>query len=285
MIISASRRTDIPAFYADWFMNRIQNGFVRVKNPFNPAQIRDVSLRPEDVEAIVFWTKNPANLLPHLHSLNEYHYYFLFSLTAYGMEMEKNVPAEDALIKTFLQLSDKIGPEKVIWRYDPILLTETMNDDFHIQRFERIAKTLRSYTKTCIISFLEVYEKCKRNMKSFPVILPDDAQKKTLMTAMSQIAGSYDISLRTCAESTNFSDIGIQPARCVDPDLISSITGKPVSMAKDPNQRKTCQCVKSVDIGAYNTCPHGCVFCYANANPEIAEKYLKNFKPEAISFL
>lgn len=276
MIISASRRTDIPAFYSDWLTKRVREGFAEVKNPFNPSQIRRVSLLPEDVDAIVFWTKNPSPLMNRLNELSDFRYYFLFSLTSYGSQLEKNVPPEEQLISVFRKLSEIIGPQNVIWRYDPVILTETMNDDFHLRRFEKLANELHGLTGTCIFSFIEMYEKCRRNMKSFPVVEPDEARKIKLASNLAGIAGSYGITLRSCADKTDYTSSGIRPAQCVDPDLISLITGKPVSITKDPNQRKECGCVKSADIGSYNTCIHGCVYCYANANPETAVRYYEN---------
>lgn len=283
MIISASRRTDIPAFYSDWFMNRVHDGYVQVKNPFNPLQIRTVSLLPENVDVIVFWTKNPSSLMNRLNELNDYRYYFLFSLTAYGPELEKNVPAEKQLIDTFRILSERIGPQNVIWRYDPVILTETMNDDFHLRRFEKLANDLQDYTGTCIFSFVEMYEKCRRNMKSFPVVEPDEARKIRLATDLAGIAGSCGITLRSCADKTDYTSSGIQPSHCVDSIMISKLIGKSISAAKDPNQRKECLCTKSVDIGSYNSCIHGCTFCYANANPDTTLRYYRNFDADNVS--
>ncbi len=277
MIISASRRTDIPAFYADWFIRRICEGFVRVKNPFNPAQIRTLSLLPEDVEAIVFWTKNPEKMIPHLAKLRDYHYYFLFTLTAYGAVLEKNVPAEDHLLKAFRRLSGAVGPERVIWRYDPIMITNRMTADFHLERFERLAGSLQTHTALCVVSFVNLYEKCKKNLNPFQIFPPDEYQKADLASRMASIAGRYGIRLQSCAEITDLTASGIRHGPCIDPQLIRAISGKPVGAAKDPNQRKECLCARSVDIGAYNTCPHGCLFCYANANPASAEKYIARF--------
>lgn len=280
MIISASRRTDIPAFYAEWFRRRLEDGKVFVRSPFRPSQIRIVSLNPEEVTALVFWTKNPAPMIPVLDRLRDYAYYFLFTLTAYGPLLEQRVPDKTFLLNTFFTLSDRIGPHRMIWRYDPILLTEHLTPEAHYRRFERLSQDLKAYTTNCVISFLSLYRKCRINLKSFVVNEPDDHQKKTIVAQLAEIARAYNIKLSTCAEPFNFSPYGIEPARCIDPVLIRRISHKPVDEKKDPYQRQDCHCAPSVDIGAYHTCLHGCLFCYANHRPDTAVNYYKQFSPD-----
>lgn len=163
MIISASRRTDIPTYYSDWLLNRIKAGYVYVRNPMNVHQISKISLSPDVVDGIVFWTKNPIPMLDKLNALKDYMYYFQFTLNSYGVDVERNIPSKNnVIVPTFQRLSDLIGPDRVIWRYDPIFLSETYTTDYHIHYFEELAKRLSSYTKKCTISFLDFYRNTEK---------------------------------------------------------------------------------------------------------------------------
>lgn len=268
MIISASRRTDIPAFYSDWFINRLKEGFLLVRNPFNSKQISNISLSPNVVDCIVFWTKNPSVLIGKLPEIDRlgYKYYFQFTVTSYDTSIEKNVPAKRNIIKTFQKLSDLIGSEKVLWRYDPILLTTKYNIEYHIKWFEYIAENLSRYTNKCIISFVDMYKKCERNMKDVNIKGIDDNLKKHIASNLSEIATRYDISMESCAEAILLDNFGVKAGKCIDDQLISKIIGEQLSVEKDKSQRHECGCVDSIDIGSYNTCRHGCKYCYANFN-------------------
>ena len=164
MILSVSRRTDIPAFYSDWFFNRIREGFVYVRNPMNIHKISKIKLSPDVIDCIVFWSKNPCPMLSRLDELQPYMYYFQFTINPYDMKLEQNVPTKNGIIETFRVLSDKIGPERVIWRYDPIILTDSISMNYHVKYFEELAKRLQGYTYTCVISFLDLYKKTERNI-------------------------------------------------------------------------------------------------------------------------
>jgi hypothetical protein len=279
MIISASRRTDIPAFYGEWFSNRLKAGFVLVCNPFNPKQVRRVELNPEMVDCFVFWSKNPAPFLPLLEELTDYAYYFLFTLNPYGNDLEPALPKLDERIATFRQLVERIGPERVIWRYDPVLFTPELDEAYHLSRFTKLAAALEGHTRRVILSFLTPYRKTLRNLAGFKLNLPGETAKQRLVTAFVQIASSYGITTAVCCEESNLSDTGAMSARCVDPNLISGITGRPFSDRKDAGQRKLCSCTASVDIGAYDSCPHRCLYCYANQDGEIVQKNLPRHDP------
>jgi Domain of unknown function (DUF1848). len=160
MIISASRRTDIPAFYSEWFLNRIKAGFLIVRNPMNPKQLSRIVLTPDVVDCIVFWTKNPTPMLPKLDELKDYNYYFQFTLTGYGQDIERNLPSKkDVLIPAFLELSEKIGAHRVIWRYDPILINSKYSEEYHVSAFKQIAEALNGHTEKCVFSFVDRYRK------------------------------------------------------------------------------------------------------------------------------
>ena len=274
MIISASRRTDIPAFYSEWFLNRLKEGFLYVRNPFNADQISKINLSPLFIECIVFWTKNSANIMNYLRQIDElgYKYYFQFTLTSYDTSIEEYVPSKKKLIKIFQKLSDTIGPDQVIWRYDPILITDKFTIEYHIKWYEYIAKNIENYTSKCIISFIDMYKKCERNLRGINIENIDLAKKKILAKKLSQIAGAYNFVLESCAEEIELAEEGIQHGKCIDDKLISRLLGKQLSAKKDKNQRQECGCVTSIDIGAYNTCRHGCKYCYANFSRKTVEK-------------
>lgn len=277
MIISASRRTDIPAFYSDWFFKRVQEGFALVRNPMNPHQVSKVSLEREAVDCIVFWTKNPGNMLPKLSLLDGYPYYFQFTLNSYDQKLEPGVPRKSQVIDTFKRLSDKLGQERVIWRYDPIILNESLDVSHHEKYFEILAGKLYGYTTKCILSFVDYYKKDDKSFKANGIVELSDAKKRELAYKFAAIAGKYGLMLETCAEGIDLSDMGIGHARCVDPALIEKLTGVKIKSEKDRNQRKPCGCISSADIGTYNTCGHGCIYCYANHSADSVKRSCANY--------
>lgn len=264
MIISASRRTDIPAFYSDWFFNRIKEGYFLVRNPINIHQISKVDINPSVVDCIVFWTKNPEPMINRLEELKEYNFYFQFTLNSYDTSLETNVPKKKTLIETFKELSNLIGKEKVIWRYDPIILTDNFDLEYHKKWFDYLAESLHQYTNKCVFSYVDLYKKTERNLKDTNVIEIKVNTMEIIASELSSIASKYGLQLETCSEEIDLDKYGIYHGKCIDDKLISSIVGHKFSVDKDPNQRETCGCVKSIDIGAYNTCMHGCSYCYAN---------------------
>jgi hypothetical protein len=238
----------------------------------NPQLVSKISLNPQLIDCIVFWTKNPENMMKHLDQLKDYHYYFLFTITSYGPELEKYLPTKDEVIETFIQLSRKIGKEKVIWRYDPVLITDTIDEEYHYHHFEYIAGKLHSYTERCIISFLDMYKKCERNLKGFNIKELDPEEMARLAGRLNQVAQRCNIEMATCAEEVDLSPQSISHGKCIDEQLISRITGSNLEVKKDKHQRKTCRCVESIDIGAYNTCCHMCLYCYANSDARVVQK-------------
>ena len=267
MIISASRRTDIPAYYGRWMLERLKTGSVSVRNPFNPKQIREISLSPYKIDCIVFWTKNPAPMLPLLHEIDAmgYRYYFQFTLTPYDRTIEKYLPPKTELIRTFRQLSEQIGKQKIVWRYDPILFTAKYGVAEHIRCFQSLAERLTPYTERCVISFLDFYRKTERNMAECPVIRPGESMIAETAGAFKNIAENHALELRSCCEGLEL--YGIRSGACIDPELVEKLTLKPLPIKKDKSQRPLCNCAPSVDIGSYNTCGNGCIYCYANTKP------------------
>lgn len=280
MIISASRRTDIPTYYSEWFMNRIREGYALARNPMNAHQVSRISLSPEVVDGIVFWTKNPAPMLDKLPQLKDYMYYFQFTLNAYEQDIEAGVPLKHKyIVPTFQRLSEMIGPERIVWRYDPILVSDKYTFDYHVKYFELLAKKLASYTQKCTISFLDMYVKTERNVAGLNIqpwtLELQDAMAKSL----AEIAHSYGLELETCAEGIELEKYGIKHAHCIDGELFAKLLGCPLKVGKDKNQRKECGCVDSVDIGAYNTCRNGCRYCYANFNAKMVQNNQQRHNP------
>lgn len=276
MLISASRRTDIPAFYSEWFINRIREGYVLNKNPFNANQIKRIPLTPYQVDAIIFWTRNPKPLMKYLDELDEkgFNYYFQYTITGYPRELEKHTPHPLKAIETFIELSDKIGKEKVIWRYDPIIFTRYTDFDEHVRLFDKISKSLENKTDKVVISFADPYKKITKKLEAleYQDILETKSKLYELAKIISDIATSRNMIVESCSEEIDLEYCNIKHGKCIDDNLIENLFNINLNIGKDKNQRKECGCVQSVDIGIYNTCSHGCTYCYATFSDSTVEK-------------
>lgn len=262
MIISASRRCDIPNYKSDWFFDSLKNGKVVV--PINQFLSKPISLAKEDVDCFVFWTKNPEPMLKRLNELNGYPFYFQFTLTGYSKKIEPGVPDKHHTLSVFQELSRRTSPRQVIWRYDPIFFSETYTMEYHKKAFQSIAEALEGYTERCVISFIDLYGKITIRVVPYGIRAPRTDEIMELVQFISEAAGKRGIRVETCAEKIDLSCFEIYPTHCIDAALISQLTGKDLSILKDPSQRAECGCCKSVDIGNYHTCKNGCVYCYAN---------------------
>lgn len=302
MIISASRRTDIPAFYSRWLINRIRAGWCEVPNPFNARQVTTVSLAPEDVDVIVFWTRNPRPLFRFLPELDGrlIPYYFQFTLLDYPRSIDEHNPPVSQSLDTFRRLVDQIGPERVIWRYDPIVMSEATPPEYHQEAFSRIASVLQGYTRRAVISLLDIYPKIRgrlRNMEAqgarlIPMGLAQldepgchPAVLRGLIQDLVKISASCGMQLTSCGEGDTLKPFGVQPGKCIDDELIRRLFGREVSQIKDPGQRATCGCVLSKDIGMYDTCLFGCRYCYATRSFERARQNFLSHDPDSPSIL
>lgn len=282
MIISASRRTDLPTYYSDWFLHRLREGYVCVRNPMNFHQVSQIPLTPDVVDGIVFWTKNPIPMLPKLDQLKDYPYYFQFTLNAYGPDVEAHVPSKNAqIIPAFQALSRKIGAERVIWRYDPILLTPRYTVDYHVRYFEEIAKRLAGYTHKCVISFLDLYGSTKRGMSGLSLLPLGEGEMTELAARLAEIAGRYRLTMESCAEKIDLSRFGIAHGHCVDRRLFEQLLGQPLALEKDPGQRPECGCMASIDVGMYDTCGNGCAYCYATHSAATAARRIGAHDPRS----
>ncbi len=287
-VVSASRRTDIPAFHAAWFKNRVRAGTVKVVSPFG-AKVFDVSLAPEDVVAIVFWTKNPAPLLPHLNELSErgHCFTFLYTINNYPPLLEPRVPLVGHTLKVVEQMAKRFPSSVMRWRYDTIVLTETLNPEWHARNFAELCRLLAPYTSECIFSFCDYYRKTTRNMELHVPDhrRPDESQSLLMARDLAQIAAERGISLASCAHDFLVSG-RVRKARCIDPEFLARVVDSPARKTaleglRTAPTRKDCACAASKDIGAYDTCAHGCAYCYANNNVALAGKNLRSLTPDA----
>ncbi|MFR8665041.1 MAG: hypothetical protein DBY17_07020 [Oscillospiraceae bacterium] len=272
MLISASRRTDIPACFSHWFFRRMEEGYVLVRNPMNPHQVSRVSLSPQDVDGIMFWTKNPLPMLAAgPGALKGYMYCFQFTLNAYGEDVEPNIPGKwTAMVPAFRRLSEQIGPQRVLWRYDPIFLSSAYTPEWHLKNFAALAKVLSPYTCQCTISFLDYYRNTARNMAPLGLQKTSQEEKARLASGLAAIARQEGLDICACAEENLPETCGVGPASCIDSERFARLLGCALPVPKDKTQRPGCGCAQSVDIGAYHTCPNGCLYCYANANTAAA---------------
>ena len=253
------------------------------RNPLNFHQVSKISLAPDAVDGIVFWTKNPLPMLDRLSELKDYMYYFQFTITPYGNDVEPHLPAKkDAIIAAFKRLSDEIGADRVIWRYDPIFINEKYSPDYHIRAFGKIMGQLRDYTRKVTISFLDTdYRGVKGNMKELALMDFPPAAQTELSSQLAEIARSNGLVIDTCAEQIELKQFRIEHARCIDDELLGRLLERDLDVNKDKNQRLQCGCVASIDIGMYNTCKSGCRYCYANYNKNAVKGNFAKHNPHS----
>lgn len=292
LVISASRRTDLPAFFSEWFMNRIRAGYCCVVNPYNLNQITRVSLKPEDADMFVFWTKNAEPLVTHLPELDGmgYKYYFQYTINGYSKELEPDLPVLEKCIDTFKRVSEHLGADKVIWRYDPIVLSNITQYDYHLRMIEKIAGILAGYTNQLVISVCDEYRAAKGRLDRFNIgySSPDEEsyEFQNAMADIAAIAKDKDIEIYSCAETLNLARFGINPGKCIDGEYIRKVFGLDVDSRKDKYQRLECGCVTSKDIGFYDSCIHGCNYCYATKSLSAARtNYEQNHFVDSPSML
>ena len=280
MILSVSRRTDIPAFFSEWFFNRVRAGEVCVRNPRNEHSVSRIDISPSVTDCIVFWSKNPAPMLGRLDELKDYSCYFQYTLNAYDSDIEPYIPPLDERIDTFVRLSDMIGRERVIWRYDPVLVNDRYTVGYHTDRLAYIAGKLKGRTGKCVFSFVDRYT--QKNLAALTRVkqrdLTDDEQDRFLRE-LCGIAEKNGLALATCAEPSGLESRGIAHNSCIDRELIERITGHRLKKIPRDDQRGLCGCVKCEDIGCYDTCPHGCIYCYANFRPARVREMLGRYDP------
>jgi DNA repair photolyase len=276
MIINTGQRTDIPAFYSEWFANRLKAGFVCVRNPYNPNQVSRYRLDPSVVDVLVFCTKNPAPMFKYMDLLKDYGQYWFVTITPYGRDIEPNVPDKHKLLDDFKKLSEMLGPYRVVWRYDPVFISDRYTEEYHLSAFRQISSALKDYTNTVVISFLDLYPKVKRNFPEAKEVTKD--QRIFLGKNMIEMATSCGMQLKTCAEGDELAKYGADCSGCMKISDYERAIGKKLDIPKVKGARAECACYLSCDIGAYNTCRHLCRYCYANAETKtvLAQSSLHN---------
>ena len=279
MIINTGMRTDIPAFYSEWFINRMRAGFVLVRNPYRSELITRYELNPELVDCIAFCTKNPAPMLKYLEELKAYHQYWFVTITPYGKEIEPNVPPKDKVMRDLIALSKAVGINSVGWRYDPIFIDNTYTIERHFADFEQMCKTLSGYTKVCVISFIDMYEKVKRNFPQAREVLQNE--RIEIGKKFAEIGGRYVIKIKAGAGGAELSAYGVDCAGCMTRETFENAVGSRMNIPKRKSQRAQCNCVLGVDIGAYDTCGHFCRYCYANYNHENVRRNMRLHDPNS----
>lgn len=277
MIINTGCRTDIPAFYSKWLMNRIKEGFVYVRNPYNEFQVTKYILNPEVVDCLAFCTKNPEPMLQYLNELDMYKQYWFVTITPYGKDIEPRVPEKSKVIESFKKLSKHIGVDSIGWRYDPIFIGAGFDVKKHIEAFEEMAKKLNGYTHHCTISFLDLYEKVKRNAKELRP--PTKEESIEIAKEFARIGKENNFIIHSCCEKTYLSEYGIDCNGCMSQEIVEKAIGIKLNPPKTKNLREDCNCLMGNDIGAYNTCGHLCKYCYANANRENVMENMKMHIP------
>lgn len=282
MIISASRRTDIPACYADWFFRRLEEAYVCVANPFNPRSISRISLETDVVDAIVFWTKNPIPMLPRLGALSAYPCLYQFTLTPYGRDLETGLPdKETQLLPAFRALAKAVGPERVVWRYDPILFTDVYTPAWHLSAFSHYAAELSGCTQRVIISFVDLYVKTRKNLQATALTQPAPEELISFASSLRACAQQHGMTMQTCAEEIDLAAVGIPHGACIDQALLERIIGAPLQIPRHSGQRSACLCAESIDIGAYDTCTNGCRYCYANTSAASIAAHGRIYDPDS----
>ncbi len=281
MIISATRRTDIPSFYGKWFINRLKEGYVLIQNPYNNERYSKAYLTPSDVDIIIFWTKNPIPFLKYLPEIDRmgYSYYFEFTLTPYGKETESNLPDKEVLIDTFISLAEKLGKHRMVWRYDPVIIDELYTIDYHKERFSYMASRLKGSMERCVISFVDSYKNVMRRMGKDPAYLMTEQNIHKLAKIFSDISSENGFEIYTCSEKIDLLKYQIKHGACIDKNIIQKVLGYSIADVKDKNQRPECLCLESIDIGTYNCCGNGCSYCYALQNEKTAFSNMQKHNP------
>ncbi len=279
MIINTGQRTDIPAFYAEWLANRLKEKVVCVRNPFDHAQVSRYHLSPETVDLMVFCSKDPSGMFPYMDLLKDYDQFWYVTITPYGRDIEPNVPDKHKVLEDFRSLAKIVGKKRTGWRYDPILLNERYTKEYHLKAFERMARELKGSTEIVVISFLDLYQKVKRNFPEGKEVSRED--QIYLGERMIKIAKENGMVLKTCAEGDLLAPYGADCRGCMTLSMCEEILGTSLKMPHRKPARQMCSCILSSDIGAYDTCAHFCRYCYANNDEEAVKRNRKRHDPSS----
>lgn len=273
MILNTGSRTDIPAYYSEWFYNRIKEGFVYTRNPYNPKLIHSYKLNPSVVDVLVFCTKNPEPMMERLDEINHFNQFWGITLTAYGKDIEPNVPDKHRIIECIKELSNRFGSHSIEWRYDPIFLSDKYTKEVHLRSFEHIASKLSGSIEVCVISFIDLYQK---TIKNFPGVNEVSLEGQIeLIKAFVEIGKKYNIRIKTCLENKILDEYGVDTSGCLTQSVLERSLNQRLNIPKQNLAREGCECLLGNDIGAYNSCLHGCVYCYANYDMKLVRENMK----------
>jgi len=280
MLINTGGRTDTVQYFSDWLLNRFREGFVYSRNPLFPKKVTRYELSPDKVDCVIFCSKNYSPILSRLHEITDkFNTYFFYTITAYGKDIEPGVPSVDQSIDILYKLEKIVGKERIVWRYDPVLLTKKYTIQQHLITFGHMAARLSGHVDKCVFSFVELYEKLQFNMPELQLLTEEDMEE--LAEGLGALAKKYRIPIQSCATKTDYTRFGIQPSGCVTLEALGKANDIKFRTLKHKGMRRGCTCMVSHDIGAYNTCPNGCRYCYANKNPESAAKNFSEHDPKS----
>lgn len=280
MILNTGCRTDIPAYYSEWFYNRIKEGFVLVRNPYYPNQVMKYRLDSGVVDCLCFCTKNPEPMLPRMNEIKQFNQFWQVTITPYGKEIEPYVPDKERVMESFKRLTGIVGVNAVGWRYDPIFITDTYSLDFHLEAFHKMAENLAGYTQNCVISFIDLYAKTRRNFSGIREVSKVD--QITIAKEFVRIGKRHGVTIRSCCEGAFLAGYGVDISGCMTKQVIETAIGTPLDLAKVRKPaREECDCLLGNDIGTYNTCGHGCLYCYANYDRKTVEQNMQLHNPRS----
>lgn len=279
MIINTGSRTDIPAYYSEWFCNRIKEGYVLTRNPYRKEQVLKYLLEPSVVDCINFCTKNPGPMLNRLKELEQFKQLWYVTITPYEEEIEPHVPPAEEVIESLQRLSEELGAKAVVWRYDPVFITEKYSLAFHIKSFEKMAAALTGYTHRSVISFIDLYEKTRRNFPEVREVTM--GERRTIGKEFAAIGKKYDIIINSCCEGTYLKEYGIDILGCMTQKIVEQAIGSTLDVPKRKPARPDCDCLLGNDIGMYNTCGHACRYCYANYDQNIVIANMRLHNPKS----
>ena len=286
MIVSASYRTDIPAFYGEWFLRRLEAGFCRVANPYG-GQIHEIALTPETISGFVFWTRNPGPFRAALRDVARRGFPFAVqvTVTGYPRALETSAPPPERIVALVEEIHAGYGPRAAIWRYDPVAISSVTPPAWHRRNFTALARAFAGKVDEVVFSCVHIYAKTRSNLNraaqshGFTWDDPPEADKRALLAELAAIARDLGIKPTLCAQPALLSP-GLEPARCIDAERLSDIAGRSIA-ARAKGNRPGCLCAESRDIGAYDSCPHGCVYCYAVRRPDLAKRNHRSHDPES----
>lgn len=283
MVINTGSRTDIPAYFSEWFYNCIREGYVLVRNPYYPSQVTRYLLDPEVIDVIVFCTKNPLPMLDKTDSikmvLSSFDTFWFVTITPYEADIEPFVPPKEQVMDSFQRLSRLIGKQRISWRYDPIFITEKYSVDYHIKQFAAMSNILSAYTNQCVVSFIDLYEKTKKNFRGIRSVT--NQEQEQLIAAFSEIAKKNALQIHLCCENVNLTRENVDADGCMSKPVLEKALGCKLDVPQKKMARAECACLLGADIGTYNTCGHGCLYCYANYDRETVISNMKNHNPSS----